>query len=284
MSGSRGDEKYRLGHVGGSEHLGSRGESLRGGRDRHGSQIAVSVGPGDTRVNRTPEPRNSAEQHLVQPTQPVFAGRVCGVLGKPVWSATLPTRDDAAPTRVRAWRAGSRAPARTEPTRLTASCASKSADRGLLERPEQEDAGVAHDDVGHADLARAPGGQRRHRPRIAHVAGQIVEAVVRPRLRASRDPHHPRARAGERLAPSRRRCRATPRSRAPSRPASGVTRAAAPVRQAEKLVAGLGVVPEDPAQRARDRAGVLLLHAAHHHAEVGRLDDDPDARWAGARP
>ena len=41
-----------------------------------------------------------------------------------------------------------------------------------------------------------------------------------------------------------------------------------PVRQPEKLVARLGAVAELPPQRAGDGLGVLLLHAAHHHAEV----------------
>src|SRR5690348_12633570 len=40
------------------------------------------------------------------------------------------------------------------------------------------------------------------------------------------------------------------------------------MRERQELLAGPGVVPEDATQRRGDRARVLLLHAAHHHAEV----------------
>ena len=47
--------------------------------------------------------------------------------------------------------------------------------------------------------------------------------------------------------------------------------------QLQKLVArGVGLV-EAPKHGGGDHAGVLLFHAAHHHAQVPRLDDHADA-------
>src|SRR5688572_32262567 len=48
------------------------------------------------------------------------------------------------------------------------------------------------------------------------------------------------------------------------------------MREGKKLLPRPRIIPEHPAQRRRDRAGVLLLHAAHHHAEVIGLDHDAD--------
>ncbi len=44
------------------------------------------------------------------------------------------------------------------------------------------------------------------------------------------------------------------------------------LRQPQEFVTRLWIVTEIPPQSARDRRGVLLLHSAHHHAEVGSLD------------
>src|SRR5690606_22859460 len=49
-------------------------------------------------------------------------------------------------------------------------------------------------------------------------------------------------------------------------------------REPEELLARPEVLQEDAAHRAGDRLRVLLLHAAHHHAQVVRLDDHPHAR------
>src|SRR5256885_3055738 len=46
----------------------------------------------------------------------------------------------------------------------------------------------------------------------------------------------------------------------------------------QEFIARLAVVAERAAQRAGDGLGVLLLYAAHHHAQVIRLDHDADAR------
>ena len=44
------------------------------------------------------------------------------------------------------------------------------------------------------------------------------------------------------------------------------------MRQTEKLTARLGVVAKQAAHAGRDRARTLLLHAAHHAAQVLTLD------------
>src|SRR5436190_15278449 len=50
--------------------------------------------------------------------------------------------------------------------------------------------------------------------------------------------------------------------------------AARRVRQCEKLLARPLIGAKQAAYRARDRLRVLLFDAAHHHAQVVRLDDD----------
>src|SRR5215218_10675893 len=52
-----------------------------------------------------------------------------------------------------------------------------------------------------------------------------------------------------------------------------------PVRQPQELLARPRVVAEDAAERAGDGGRVLLLHAAHHHAEVRGLDHHAHAAW-----
>src|SRR5690606_13149672 len=48
-------------------------------------------------------------------------------------------------------------------------------------------------------------------------------------------------------------------------------------REPQELLARLQVLQEDARRGAGDRLRVLLLHAAHHHAQVVRLDDDAHA-------
>ncbi len=47
--------------------------------------------------------------------------------------------------------------------------------------------------------------------------------------------------------------------------------------EAEELVSRLRIIPERAEQGAGNRLRILLLDAAHHHAEVHGLDDDTDA-------
>src|SRR5215469_8080729 len=49
------------------------------------------------------------------------------------------------------------------------------------------------------------------------------------------------------------------------------------IRETEKFIARLGVRAERASYRAGDRFRVLLLDAAHHHAQVLRFDDHADA-------
>src|SRR6266853_761615 len=62
----------------------------------------------------------------------------------------------------------------------------------------------------------------------------------------------------------------TPRS-VRTRPTGRSPRAPA-VDQPQEFVPGLRVLEQRAPQGARDRLGVLLLDAAHHHAEMVRLD------------
>src|SRR5207249_4802515 len=94
-------------------------------------------------------------------------------------------------------------------------------------------------------------------------------AVASDRLRATRTTCIPR------LVAHRRRRGRSP-GRRPSR-AQSSQREAAAVHEPEELIPGLAVVPERPAQRAGHRLRILLLDAAHHHAEVIGLDHHADA-------
>src|SRR5205814_10147514 len=58
------------------------------------------------------------------------------------------------------------------------------------------------------------------------------------------------------------------------RPATEFTRLLSGVREPEEFVPCFRIIAENSAQRRCDRLRVLLLHAAHHHAEMEGLDDN----------
>src|SRR5260221_3423246 len=58
------------------------------------------------------------------------------------------------------------------------------------------------------------------------------------------------------------------------RTATDFTRVLSGVREPEEFVSRFRIFAEGAPQRRRDRLRVLLLYAAHHHAEMVGLDDD----------
>src|SRR5580704_12532821 len=121
-------------------------------------------------------------------------------------------------------------------------------------------------------------------------SGAGTDAISREtsaaRVRSAETPPDPVRETATTLAPAARSASAVAAPIPRDAPVTSAVRPASKSRsvlvvgEPQKLIARLRVVTEAAAQGAGDGLGVLLLHAAHHHAQVLGLDDDADAARA----
>ena len=164
------------------------------------------------------------QQGLVEPPKSELAGGVGGVLREARVIGHAAHRDVAAGTPRRVHARQERPGQREWRAQVDRDLGIELGVGRLGERPEQEAAGVADDDVRDADRVE-PSAQRRDLRGVGEVGGNVD--VFRRGVERARHPHHPRPGAPER---SRRR-RTDPAGRARhqrERPASAVTRPACP--------------------------------------------------------
>ena len=122
----------------------------------NGSQIAVSVGPGDTRVSRTPVPRYSATSVSCSPRSPYLLGGVGGVLRKADVIGHAADAHVRTPAERRRIDGSSSRATRNAARRLTRTCSSNSAGVVSASRLSRKPPALLHHDVGHAGLGAHP--------------------------------------------------------------------------------------------------------------------------------